>query len=240
MLPTVDLQTLLAPIAPAPRVRAVIYTGPSLTAERVRQRLPDATVRPPIKRGDLPAAVAEGFDVVGIIDGTYITARTVSAAEIQSALARGVAVYGAASLGALRAVEFEQQGMQGVGVIADWFRRGLTIRDDEVVVTMDPETFAPLGQPLVNLRYACMRARRAGVIDHEAAAVLLERYAAIPFAQRRYSHLFEAVVHEGRLPAPTVQAFERFIQARGDALDLKQRDALALVDRIADAFLLAA
>ncbi|MCH9683868.1 MAG: hypothetical protein K0V04_20720, partial [Deltaproteobacteria bacterium] len=103
MLASLTLDRLLAPIAPAPAVRVVVFTGPSLPLDEARKRLPHAQVRPPIRRGDLPRAMAEGFDVVGIIDGTYVTERTVSAAEILHALDQGITLYGAASLGALRA-----------------------------------------------------------------------------------------------------------------------------------------
>nr|MCH9683433.1 TfuA-related McrA-glycine thioamidation protein [Deltaproteobacteria bacterium] len=139
-------------------------------------------------------------------------------------------------LGALRAVEFGAHGLQGIGIIHDWYQRGVTIRDDEVVVAMDPETFAARGQPLVNLRYACLHARRCGVIDEAVAGVLLDRYAAIPFAERHYSHLFRLVRSDDGVDPGVLDRFEAYIAARGETLDLKRRDALALVDRIADAF----
>lgn len=239
MQPALDLHALLRPIAPPAPQRAVVFTGPSLAASEVAQRLPRATVRPPIRRGDLDRAVAEGFEVVGIIDGTYVTERTVGASEVLAALDRGVVVYGAASLGALRAAELHGHGMEGIGVIQHWYRHGITIRDDEVVVAMDPETFAALGEPLINLRYACMRAREAAVIDERLAAALLERYAEIPFALRRYRHLFAALRREATIDLAALERFEAYVHERGDALDLKRRDALALVERIADAHLLA-
>jgi len=232
---TRSLHALLAPIAAAPPARTVIFTGPSLAIAEARRRLPGAEVQPPIRRGDLPRAIADGFTVVGIIDGTYVTERTVSAHEILDALAAGAAVYGAASLGALRAVELRGAGMVGVGVIHDWYLRGVTIRDDEVVVGMDPDSFAARNDPLVNLRHACMRAQRAGLLDAAAAGRLLARYAGYHFADRSFARLLREAAAAGDAPAGTLRGFGAFVAANREELDLKRRDALALLHHIADA-----
>jgi hypothetical protein len=222
------LTTLLAPIAPLAARRVVVFTGPSLSAAEARARLPGAEVRPPIRRGDLPRAVADGFEVAGIIDGTYVMERTASPAEIRAALAQGVVLYGAASLGALRAVELGAEGFHGIGVIHDWYRRGVTIRDDEVVVAMHPETHAALNDPLINLRYACLRAQAAGVLDEAEAHRLLTVYASYHFSDRHYVRLLRD------RPSPR---FAAFLAAHRPTLDLKRRDALALMDHLGESHL---
>jgi len=57
--------------------------------------------------------------------------------ELLDALEAGVAVWGAASLGALRAVELRPFGMKGVGWVYERYLNGDIESDDEVVVTLD-------------------------------------------------------------------------------------------------------
>ncbi|HMI92028.1 MAG TPA: TfuA-like protein [Polyangiales bacterium] len=229
------------PLLPEP-VRACVFTGPSLDHETARALLPEAEIRPPIRRGDLPRAMAEGYRLFGIIDGTYIVEPTLAAPEVRDAVAQGAILFGAASLGALRAVEFRIWGFQGIGVVYDWYLRGVTYRDDEVVAAMEPETFRALSEPLVNLRFACMRGLQAGVIGSALVERLLERYAAYHFAERRFSRLFAAMRVElagdqlnqlGQL-----ERFTAFVAEQGSALDIKRQDALRLIAVLRDGFVL--
>ena len=48
-------------------------------------------------------------------------------------------VYGASSIGALRAVELEKFGMKGIGKIFELFKKNLINSDDEIAVTFDSE-----------------------------------------------------------------------------------------------------
>jgi hypothetical protein len=115
---------------------------------------------------------------------------TLSAPEVRDAIGEGAILYGASSLGALRAVEFRAWGFQGVGVVYDWFLRGVTYRDDEVVAAMEPETFRALSEPMVNLRYACLRGLRETVLSPALAEKLLAKYATYHFSERRYARVF--------------------------------------------------
>ena len=51
--------------------------------------------------------------MVGIIDGVFDQALSVSVFEIRAALKRGVIIWGAASMGALRAVEVQRTRDEG-------------------------------------------------------------------------------------------------------------------------------
>src|SRR5436305_8306237 len=81
----------------------IVFVGPSIPLARARLSLPDAEYRPPIRRGDLDG-IAPGA-VVGVIDGVFAQTLAISPGEIREAIDSGVAVYGAASMGALRAAE---------------------------------------------------------------------------------------------------------------------------------------
>ncbi|OYW12122.1 MAG: hypothetical protein B7X34_02220, partial [Acidobacteriia bacterium 12-62-4] len=55
--------------------------------------------------------------------------------EILWAMEAGIAVYGASSMGALRAAELAAYGMRGVGAIFEKFHSGEWLDDDEVAVS---------------------------------------------------------------------------------------------------------
>ena len=75
---------------------------------------------------------------IAIIDGYFERMAAVWHKEILLALERGIAVWGAASMGALRAAELAPFGMIGVGAIYRAFARGALDADDEVAVAHLP------------------------------------------------------------------------------------------------------
>jgi hypothetical protein len=87
--------------------------------------------------------------------------------EILFALESRTAVYGAASMGALRAAELGDFGMIGVGRVHAAYRRGALVDDDEVAVAHLPAEhgFAPVSTAMVDLRAGLALARRRGAID---------------------------------------------------------------------------
>ncbi len=154
--------------------RVVVFTGPSLHPCEGATLL-DATFRGPIKRGDLDALLVSRPEAVGIIDGEFYQSLAVSPKEVLALLETGVAVYGAASMGALRAVELERYGMIGVGSVFRLFRRGVLDCDDEVALSYCRETWRAVSEPLVNTRYGLRAAVRTGVLSwKEATRVVAE------------------------------------------------------------------
>src|SRR5580698_7573419 len=141
----------------------VVYLGPTLSRSEAWSIL-EANYLPPICRGDL-AKLPEGTKIVGIIDGEFYQSLAVSSKEILEVLDRGIKVFGAASMGALRAAETYTFGTIGVGEIFGMFRDGVLDADDEVAVVYDPLSYRQLSEPLVNIRYALKMALAARVID---------------------------------------------------------------------------
>ncbi len=92
--------------------KPIVFLGPSLPRQEA-EKLLDADYRPPIRRGDMDALPPGS--IAGIIDGVFDQDLSVSPTEIRAALLRGVRVFGAASMGALRAVEVP--GVRGIGKI---------------------------------------------------------------------------------------------------------------------------
>jgi hypothetical protein len=111
--------------------QTLVFVGPTMKADEVRVLLPDAIVRPPAAVGDiLRAAYERGVQRIAIIDGYFERMAAVWHKEILIALERGIEVWGAASMGALRAAELGAYGMRGVGEIFKLYKRGAFALDE--------------------------------------------------------------------------------------------------------------
>jgi hypothetical protein len=101
-----------------------LFSGPTLPPREAEARL-DALCLPPARQGDIWRAVrAHRPAAIGLIDGVFLDAPAVWHREILWALSEGVHVFGAASMGALRAAELDGFGMRGVGRIYAAYRNG--------------------------------------------------------------------------------------------------------------------
>jgi hypothetical protein len=198
----------------------VIFLGPSLDVATARSILP-ATYLPPIKRGDL-SKLPSDVDIVGIIDGQFYQTLAVSPKEVLELLARGVAVFGASSIGALRAAETHTYGTKGVGEIFRLYRDGIIDSDDEVAVTYDPETFRPLSNSLVDIRDALAAATSMHIIDVHEAEQVVRRMQEMYFPYRSY-----------RLVSQICPAIESVLRT---TTSLKCQDALLLLKQIRKAY----
>ncbi|MBL8955600.1 MAG: hypothetical protein JNK82_32795, partial [Myxococcaceae bacterium] len=204
----------------------VVFVGPSVTPAEVLAVLPDAVVRPPISRGDLHRARAEGHGEFLIIDGVFSQRLAVSPREVVDVLRDGAVVWGASSMGALRAADCGPAGMVGHGLVYRWYRAGLLVSDDEVAVATDPDRgFASVSVALINIRFALKRACRAALLTREEHDTLLARAAAMFFPQRTW----RAVL------LPLAEPRRARLQAFCEANDVKRRDALSAARRFARA-----
>jgi len=165
----------------------VIYLGPSLSRSEACSIL-EADYLPPICRGDLAKLPAE-TKFVGIIDGEFYQSLSVSTKEILAVLDCGIKVFGAASMGALRAAETYMFGTVGVGEIFGMFRDGVLDSDDEVALVYDPHSYRKLSEPLVNIRRALETASEAKAIDKIEMHRLLLQMKSLYFPDRSYEAL---------------------------------------------------
>src|SRR5882672_7236778 len=140
---------------------AIIFAGPSLPPA-VRSSFPALEWRPPVRQGDLYLAALEHPGIIGVIDGYFELVPTVWHKEILWAMAAGIHVYGAASIGALRAVELAPFGMRGIGRVYEDFRDGVLQDDDEVAVLHGPAElgYPPVTEAMVNIRATLAAAAR--------------------------------------------------------------------------------
>src|SRR6188472_938210 len=122
-------------------MRTFVFLGPTLPLAAAAE-LVDAIFLPPAAAGDVYRLVRDlprGRPTrLAIVDGYFERMAAVWHKEILVALERGIAVYGAASMGALRAAELAPWGMQGVGEIYRAFASGELSADDEVAVAHLP------------------------------------------------------------------------------------------------------
>ena len=210
----------------------IVFVGPTLPASEVAARLAGAIVAPPVGVGDVLALVQARRRParIAIIDGYFEHMAAVWHKELLLAIERGIEVWGAASMGALRAAELAPFGMRGVGAIYRDYARGRLTADDEVAVAHLPGElgFRPTGDPLVNLR--------AGVavvpgLSARSRAALVDLARARHYRERSWRTLLA----DGRtagLPARQLARLAGAIAA-GALPDQKAADARALLRALA-------
>src|SRR5947207_7310644 len=209
---------------------AIIFTGPSLPP-RLR---PDDTRfewRRPVRQGELYRAALAHPTVIGVIDGYFEVVPTVWHKEILWAMAQGIHVFGAASIGALRAAELDSFGMRGIGSIYEAYRDGVLEDDDEVAVLHGPEElgYPPLTEAMVNIRATVTEAARQGVLAPEVAAQLTAVAKSLFYKERTYEAVLERGAASG-LPAGLLQALAAWLPC--NRIDQKRIDAEALLATI--------
>jgi hypothetical protein len=211
----------------------VVFLGPSLGVDRARRVLP-ARYLAPVRCGDVLRANRLTPRAIAIIDGLFETTAAVWHKEILLAIECGIAVFGAASMGALRAAELEPFGMVGVGRIFECYRDGSYEDDDEVALLHGGafENYPALTEPMVNVRATAARAARHGVIARATAARLVSCAKEMFYQERTLDLVIERAWGASRRQRDEAARFRRFLE-RGGHVDQKRLDALALLRHLA-------
>jgi hypothetical protein len=206
--------------------RTLVFVGPTLAADEVSARLPGATVLPPVAVGEILTLARRGVAQIAIIDGYFERMAAVWHKEILIAIERGIVVWGAASMGALRAAELAPFGMHGVGAIYRGFARGALVADDEVAVAHLPAAYGyhQTSDALVNLRDGIAR---APMLSARTRAQLIELARARFYRERSW----DALVRDARdagLPRRAIDGLAAWPKP-----DRKAADARLLLRRLA-------
>ncbi|MCA9664333.1 MAG: hypothetical protein KC503_02060 [Myxococcales bacterium] len=211
----------------------VVFLGPTLAAERASAALEGAELRPPARAGDVLRALRDGARRIAIIDGYFDRVPSVWHKEILFALERGALVYGASSMGALRAAELHSFGMIGVGRIFEMYRDGELCDDDEVTIIHGPADsgYRALSEAMVNVRHRLAEAVAASVLAASAAAQIIGAVKALPYRARSYGRLLALAADSPQLEGDTLERLRAFVETPHDSL--KTLDALALLERMA-------
>ena len=213
----------------------ILFTGPTLRPEDVHT-VGAAECLPPVRQGDIYREASRRRPrAIGIVDGVFQHVPSVWHKEILWAMANGIHVFGAASMGALRAAELHSFGMVGVGRIFEAYRSG-TLEpysdapfedDDEVaVIHGPPETgYVALSEAMVNIRATLAEAATAGVISAATRDALVRAAKATFYQERSYEALLER--------APAGVAPQEIAALRGwlpdGRVNLKRQDALNML-----------
>src|ERR671914_531820 len=211
--------------------KPIIFLGPSLSHEKAR-KIFDADYRPPARKGDFLRLAAD-FDVVemavGFVDGVFLQDYPPTPIEVYHlARKKGVLLVGAASLGALRAVELEKFGMVGIGKIFQLYKTGKVDADDEVAVTFTPEgDYRLQSEAMIDIRYNLYLAHKKGVINEKAKSVLVRLAKEIYFPHRKYTYILEEAMNRYPMFESEINSFGSYI--RSNRKSLKEMDAIRLV-----------
>jgi hypothetical protein len=204
-----------------------VFTGPTLPAEAVRAEI-DAICLPPAAGGDVYRAARNAPVAIALIDGYFERKPSVWHKEILWAMAQGVHVFGAASMGALRAADLSLFGMEGVGSIFEAYRDGTLEDDDEVAVAHAgaEDGYRPLSEPMVNIR-ATLAAAEAATIVAPLTRALLERTAKeLFYPERSYPVILQRSATNG---APVTELERLRAWLPEGSVDQKRSDAVAML-----------
>lgn len=206
----------------------VLFTGPSLPPAEV-PALPELRVLPPAAQGDVYRAARERPWGIGIVDGFFEHVPAVWHKEILWAMSEGIHVFGASSMGALRAVELADLGMVGVGAIFEQLRSGALTADDEVALAhlSAEHGYRRVSEALVDIRATLDAAVLAGICDPALAGRLLAIARARFYPERTWPAVLAAARAAEEDPR-ALAALEGWLP--GGRVDQKRRDALALIE----------
>lgn len=205
----------------------VIYTGLSLSFEDAKKIL-DAEYLPPVKRGDIYDLLEkrDDIEIIGIIDGVFHQSPAVAHKEILEALKRGITVVGGASMGALRACELYPYGMIGVGNIFEDYKNGTIESDDDVAVSLNPETYEQMSESWINMKYNFEFAVEENVITKKECDELLEISKDTYYPKRSFNY----VIKKSSLNDDKKTDLISFIKSK--EFDIKNQDAKKVIEYI--------
>ena len=206
----------------------VVFLGPSLSVHEARRTLP-ARYLSPARCGDVLRARRLSPRAIAIVDGVFARTAAIWHKEILLALDDGISVFGASSMGALRAAELVPFGMVGIGRIFEAYRDGLYTDDDEVALLHGPaeSAYREMSEAMVNIRATVAHAASSGVICPDSAERVI-RCAKDTFYQVRSLGAAIEGAWAGDPHADEPSRFRRFI-ANGGYVNQKRLDALELL-----------
>jgi len=167
--------------APIPADSVIVFLGPSLPLPEA-QRLLAADYRPPLCRGDLDAVA--GPAVVAVVDGVLEPEMRPQPEEVRRAAERGLHLFGAASVGALLAVDPSIPGsIKGVGRVVRLLRRGRA-RAEDLALLYAAHDLRPLTIPVVDVLCRLDEAVASSRVPPGAAEAALAALRALPLEER--------------------------------------------------------
>lgn len=168
----------------------VVFSGPTLRPED-RAQFSEFTHQPPVIQGDVLRLVREPPRACLIIDGYFGDRMSVLHKEILEVLSCGTEVFGAASMGALRAAELSDFGMVGLGTVYRAYAAEEIIEDDAVAVAHGPARagYPPCSIALVDIQATIESLVRRKRMPEIVAASMMDAARGLYFAERTWDVL---------------------------------------------------
>ena len=198
-----------------------VYLGPSLDLKTAKQLFPKANYHPPIQCGDILQLLRLHPKKIIIIDGLYEVVPAVWHKEILIAIQLGIEVWGASSMGALRAAELYQYGMKGYGDVYHDFKTNKLTDDDEVAVLHrgEEENYYSINDAMVNIRATCELAFTQGVLT------LLQKNDVIDYCKAQF-YPYRSL--QGCVKKLGIDHFAVWLDKHG-IVDVKKQDAIGVL-----------
>jgi hypothetical protein len=221
------------PAARTPK-RIMVFLGPTLSASAAKAILPDALFLPPIRCGDILRVSRLRPDIIVIIDGYFENTPAVWHKEILYAMSIGIIVFGASSMGALRASELTSFGMRAFGDIASSFIEK-EINDDDEVALLHSEhdgKFQQNSMAMVNIRATLAAALKQHIIDISLHDELIPILKKMHYRQRNLHTTLDLLSvddNRRRELAPLIAWLDEY-----GMIDAKQQDTIQLLTYIAN------
>lgn len=198
----------------------VLFAGPSLYAANQVDHLNYLELRPPAAAGDIINYLTDNpyLEVLILADGYFFSKYATLHRELQLALKASIKVIGCSSIGALRAVELADDGMEGYGVIYNYYSAYSETPDDEVSLLHSEsiDSYRPLSVPLINLRLLYRRTRSKRL--RKILRTIIPFLEKIPFHQRSWDFIARIV----SISACLVD--DDFLYLKSKYVDYKQLD----------------
>lgn len=212
-------------------MKIVVFGGPSIQG---LDRIPDAVYLPPAKHADIISLVYNDRpDVIVFIDGRNpAEGLSVWHSEIMEALNKGVRVYGAGGVGAIRAVELEKWGMIGQGEVYRLYKEAGADDDSEVLCeyAVEEGRYIRSTEPMVNIRATICKAVSRNVLPAEHAGKLLHAARSVFYRKRTWEAVFAAGKDAG-LASEGIEKVRVFIQT--NYVDQQREDACDVLKTVA-------
>jgi TfuA protein len=216
--------------------KPIIFLGPSLS-HRKAKKIFQADFRGPAKKGDLLrlSSVVDDTTIVGLVDALFLQDYPPSPIEVyQLMLNKNIILFGAASLGALRAVELEKFGMIGIGKIFELYKKGMLTADDEVAVTFVEGEHQLQSEAMIDIRFNLFLAYRRGIINEMTKKTIAKVAKSIYFPYRNYTNILDETEKQYPAISDDLKSFGNYINKNRQSL--KERDTIKLINHVENLF----
>lgn len=191
----------------------ILFAGPSLNSES-KHLIQSGCIdlRPPVQRGDIAALtqnMAPGS--LTIVDGVFHQVLSVGHEEILNAIEKGWNVHGLSSMGAIRAYELRNFGMNGYGDVYQRFFSTEDFQDDELALLHQPEPpYLAFSEPLIHFRYCVEKLVLKELLTSKDGSAIIGKLKGWYFGERTIEAFELLLKHYLRVTTPIISDFDQY------------------------------